>query len=89
MSTIGAKEIDQAERLLRVVAGMDTQKSFEHYGVDRQAYENFHQEMMSLFIRRCQESGIAIPNRITPIINTLMLHHFMVGVVAGRGGHGE
>jgi len=89
VSTIGAAEIAEAENLLKLVAGMDTQASFIHYGVDRQAYENFHQEMMSLFIRRAQQQGIQIPQRLVPTINTIMVHHFMVGVVAGRGGHGE
>jgi len=89
VSTIGAKEIEQAERLLKLVAGMDTQASFQHYNVDRMAYENFHQEMMSLFIRRAQQQGIQIPQRLIPTINTIMVHHFMVGVVAGKGGHGE
>jgi hypothetical protein len=81
---IEADKIARAETLLKVVAGMDSQAGFEHWGVDRQSYENFHQEMMSLWIRRCQQMGVPVNNRMVPTINTLMVHHFLTGVVAGK-----
>lgn len=84
---IDAEAIAQAEKLLRFVdgaEGMDTNQQFGHYSVDRQAYENFHQEIMALFIRRSQELNIPIPQKLVPVINTLMSHHFLVGVVCGR-----
>lgn len=83
---IDGKTIEQAERLLRIVVGdgMDVQGQFNHYKVDRQAYENFHQEMMGILIKRLQQSRVQVPNTAMPIINTIMAHHFLVGVVASR-----
>jgi hypothetical protein len=84
---IDAGSIETAERLLKFVGGGKPDghdRSFKHYEVERQDYENFHQEMMSLVIKRCQQEGIQIPPRLVPVINTLMAHHFLVGVVCGK-----
>ena len=83
---IGASDINQAERLLRIVVGdgMDVPGQFSHYQIDRMAYENYHQEQMSLLIRRSQEINAPIPQKLVPTINTLMVHHFLVGFVCGR-----
>lgn len=83
---IGAEEIATAEKLLKIVVGdgMDVPGQFAHYQIDRVAYENFHQQMMSLMIARCQQSGTVIPRTLIPVLNTLLMHHFLVGVVCGR-----
>ena len=82
---IGAKEIETAERLLRIVVGdgMDVQGQFKHYRVDRIAYDKFHQEMMSIVIRRAQQTRVPVHGELVPILNTIIAHHFLVGVVCG------
>lgn len=83
---INGETISQAERMLRIVVGdgMDVSGQMRAYEVDRQAYENFHQEMMSLFIHRLQQTKTQYPRTIIPVINTLMVHQFLIGVVCGR-----
>jgi len=82
---INATDIEMAERLLRIVVGdgMSVQGQFEHYKINRDDYEKFHKDLMSLFIRRTQMSGIPVRNELMPVLNTLMTHHFLVGYVCG------
>lgn len=82
---ITAETIASAEKLLSLVAdGMDIPGQFARYQVDQQAYENFHQEMMGLVIQRMQQGRMQFPRRAIPVINTIMAHHFLVGVACGR-----
>jgi len=83
---IQAEDMQRAERLLKIVVGdgMDVPGQFSHYQIDRQAYENFHQEQMLLMIRRAQQLKIQIPRELIPVVNTLMAHHFLTGFVCGK-----
>jgi len=75
-------------KLVAGVDGIDVPRQFQTYQVDRIAYENFHQDMMSLIIKRTQEQRQRIPRVMIPTLNTVLAHHFLVGVVCGRNAAG-
>jgi hypothetical protein len=83
---ITADTIVNAEKMLRIIASEpgNVEGQMRAYQIDRQAYENFHQEMISLFIRRMREEQLQYPRMIIPVLNTLMVHHFLIGVACGR-----
>jgi hypothetical protein len=79
---IRANDIGHAERILSIfVQEDDVAPQFEHCMVDRDAFENFLKDRTTLMKKR-------YPNmdpRIEPMLNTMLMHFFFVGVLCGRG----
>lgn len=84
---VRTEEIQTAEAMLGErsrLAGLGLGVQFSRAAVDRETFEKFLTFRMDLW----REEYADVDPRVEPIVNTLLMHFFLVGVLCGRLAEG-
>lgn len=80
---IGSTEIERAEHVLQVVYGGDLGRQLENLQVERPVIDNVVEHCWNVIDKRNPERA-AMSGGLTAGINTLFVHMFLIGLIAGR-----
>jgi len=86
---IASHEVERAEQVLKVIYGGDLERQLEHLQVDREVIANMVSHCWEIIDRHYKGSRSAMDPRLTAPINTMLVHFFLVGVVAGKNAERE
>lgn len=81
---IGSEQITRAERLLQVVYRDGIARQLELLKVEAEALDNFVSANIQTIKTHYGELWASVDPRLEPALNTLFVHSFLVGIVAGR-----
>jgi len=87
MGVIGSEQIEKAEIMLQAIYGASPDDAMRQLGnleVDRDAFDQFLQHRIGTLRNRYNRAWRAMDPAIEPAFNTLLLHFFLTGLVAGR-----
>lgn len=86
MGMIGPDEIERAERMLQLVYGgtPDAPRQLSNLEIEREAFDQFLTHRINTLRKSHDRAWRAMDPRLEPAINTLLMHFFLTGVVAGR-----
>lgn len=80
---ITSEDIERAERVLMVVYGGDLGRQLESLQVDRPTIDNLILHAWDVIDKRMPERA-AMSGSLTAGINTMYVHMFLLGLIAGR-----
>jgi hypothetical protein len=87
---IGANELARAEQVLQVAYGQpDYGRQLSALQVEREAFDNLLHRRVGKVQNQYKKEWKAMDPRMEPALNTLFMHFFLVGVVAGRHSERE
>lgn len=87
MGVIGAREIETAEQMLSAVYGSTPEnapRQLNNLEVDREAFDQLLSHRLNTLKARYSRAWQAMDPTLEPAINTLLMHFFLCGLVAGR-----
>lgn len=82
---IGATEIERAERTIRVLYREPSVIiQMENLQVDREAFNQWLTSLLDVQANYHRDAMLRMNTRLQASYNTLLMHMFLVGIVAGR-----
>jgi hypothetical protein len=81
---IDAEDIQRAERVLQVIYGGPMDRQLERMQIDRDVFDRFLQEKLSLLRQRYGNAWHEMDPRLEPAISTILAHFLLVGIIVGR-----
>ena len=85
MAVINAERLTRAERVLQVAYNQPTiDRQLESMQVDKEAFDMLLKRRVANVRANYPREWKAMDPRLEPALNTLFMHFFLVGLVAGR-----
>lgn len=81
---IGSAEMERAEKTLQVVYGGDLGRQLGALRIEREALDNVLEHCIRVIDRHYTQARRAMDPRLGSAYNTMMVHLFLMGVIAGR-----
>jgi hypothetical protein len=81
---ITAEDIERAENVLSVIYGEDLPRQLEHLQVQGEAVDAVCVHCWQVIERAYADSFRNMDPRLQAAINTMLVHMFLVGLIAGR-----